>query len=113
MAFHFFWGSIKEEAVHRSREPRPNTVLRSIFAQVLPSLKKMCDIAEEFYPDTESEMEQRKLMVIEKMEEKKMSVAAVAQAISFDPIILGLYLVKDAYPVPKRILEKVEGALAS
>ena len=58
-------------------------------------------------------MEQRKLKVIEMMEEKKMSIAAAAEAISFDPMILGLYLVKDAYPVPKRILDKLEGALAS
>jgi len=58
-------------------------------------------------------MEEQKLKVIEKMEEKGMSVAAIAEAISFDPTILGLYLIKDAYPVPKRILDKVEGALAS
>ena len=58
-------------------------------------------------------MEQRKLKIIEQMEEKGMSVAAAAEAISFDPMILGLYLVKDAYPVPKRILDKLEGTLAN
>ena len=58
-------------------------------------------------------MEERKLKIIEKMEEKGMSVSAIAEAISFDPTILGLYLAKDAYPVPKRILDKVEGTLAS
>jgi hypothetical protein len=58
-------------------------------------------------------MEQRKLKIIEQMEEKGMSVTTAAEAISFDPMILGLYLVKDAYPVPKRILDKLEGTLAN
>ena len=58
-------------------------------------------------------MEQRKLKIIDQMEEKGMSVKAVAEAISFDPMILSLYLVKDAYPVPKRILDKLEGTLAN
>ena len=58
-------------------------------------------------------MEERKLKIIEQMEEKGMSVATAAEAISFDPMILGLYLAKDAYPVPKRILDKLEGTLAS
>jgi len=58
-------------------------------------------------------MDQQKLKIIEKMEEKGMSVATVADAISFNPMILGLYLAKDPYPVPKRILDKLEGALAN
>ena len=58
-------------------------------------------------------MEQRKLEIIEKMQEKAMSVETVANAISFDPMILGLYLIKDAYPMPKRLLDKLEGTLAS
>jgi hypothetical protein len=58
-------------------------------------------------------MEERKLKIIEKLEEKGMSVAAAAEAISFDPMVLGLYLVKDAYPVPGRILDKLEAALAN
>jgi hypothetical protein len=58
-------------------------------------------------------MEQRKLKIIEKMEEKGMSVATIADAISFNPMVLGLYLIKDSYPVPTRILEKLEGALAN
>lgn len=58
-------------------------------------------------------MEQRKLKIIEKMEEKGMSVATAADAISFNPMILGLYLIKDIYPVPNRILDKLEGALAN
>ncbi len=58
-------------------------------------------------------MEDRKGKIIEKMEEKGLSVSKAAEAISFDPMILGLYLVKDAYPIPKRILEKLEGALAN
>jgi hypothetical protein len=66
-----------------------------------------------FIPTQEYEMEQRKLKIIEKMEEKGMSVATVADAISFNPMILGLYLVKDAYPMPTRLLDKLEGALAN
>ena len=58
-------------------------------------------------------MEQRKLQIIEKMEEKGMSVATAADAISFNPMILGLYLAKDPYPVPTRILDKLEGVLAN
>ncbi len=58
-------------------------------------------------------MEQRKLKIIEQMETKGMNVAAAAEAISFDPMILALYLVKDAYPVPQRILDKLEVALAN
>ncbi len=58
-------------------------------------------------------MEDRKLQLIEKMEEKGITVAKAAESIEFNPMILGLYLVKDAYPVPKRILDKLEGALAS
>ncbi|MGA2027549.1 MAG: hypothetical protein ABSH17_10865, partial [Syntrophobacteraceae bacterium] len=66
-----------------------------------------------FIPTQEYEMEQRKLKIIEKMEEKGMSAATVADAISFNPMILGLYLVKDAYPMPTRLLDKLEGALAN
>ncbi len=58
-------------------------------------------------------MEERKLKIIEKLEGKGMTVGKVAEAIEFDPMILDLYLVKDAYPVPKRILDKLEAALAS
>ncbi len=57
-------------------------------------------------------MEERKLKLIGQMEEKGISVAKIAEDIAFDPMILGLYLVKDAFPVPKRILDKLEGALA-
>ena len=56
---------------------------------------------------------EQKLKLMEKMEQKGMSVAQAAEAISLDSRILGLYLVKDAYPVPKRILDKLETALAN
>ncbi len=56
-------------------------------------------------------MELRKTELIEKMEQKKMSVAQAAEAISFDPMLLGLYLVNDTYPMPKRILEKLAGVV--
>jgi hypothetical protein len=56
---------------------------------------------------------ERKLELIEKMETKGMSLSQAAEAMSFDPKMLSLYLVKDAYPVPKRILDKLEAALAN
>ncbi|MGC9195242.1 MAG: hypothetical protein ACP5IL_07280 [Syntrophobacteraceae bacterium] len=56
---------------------------------------------------------ERKLKLMEKMEEKGISPSQAAEAISFDPKILSLYLVKDAYPVPKRILDKLEASLAN
>jgi hypothetical protein len=52
-------------------------------------------------------MEERKMEVIEKMEQKGMTVQQAAEAIEFNPMILGLYLIKDGYPVPKRILDKL------
>lgn len=59
----------------------------------------------------ENAMEQRKLEVMQKLEAKGVSVAKAAEAIGFDPTLLSLYLVKDAYPVPNRILEKIEKAV--
>lgn len=52
-------------------------------------------------------METQKLELIQKMEEKGMTAAQAAEAMQFDPMLLGLYLVKDAYPVPARILSKL------
>lgn len=52
-------------------------------------------------------MEQQKLELIEKMEQKGISVAQAAEAIEFSPMVLGLYLAKDAYPMPKRIWDKL------
>lgn len=52
-------------------------------------------------------METRKLELAQKMEEKGISVAQAAEAMGFDPTLLGLYLVKDGYPVPARILDKL------
>jgi hypothetical protein len=56
-------------------------------------------------------METQKLELIEKMEEKGMTPAQAAEAMSFDPELLNLYLVKDAYPVPPRILAKLAAVL--
>ncbi|MGA2735027.1 MAG: hypothetical protein ABSG35_20810 [Syntrophobacteraceae bacterium] len=42
-----------------------------------------------------------------------MSVATVADAISFNPMVLGLYLIRDAYPMPISLLDKLEGTLAN
>jgi len=52
-------------------------------------------------------MEATKLEIIQKIEEKGLTVRQVAEAIQFDPEVLSLYLVKDAYPVPTRILKKI------
>lgn len=58
-------------------------------------------------------MESKKIELMEKMEEKGISVVKMAETISFDPSVLQLYMVKDAYPVPKRILKKITEALAA
>ncbi len=52
-------------------------------------------------------MESLKLEMIEKLEAKGMSVTKAAEAIGFNPMLLNLYFAGDAYPVPKRILEKL------
>jgi hypothetical protein len=52
-------------------------------------------------------MDAQKLEIIEKIEAKGLTVQKVAEAIEFDPQVLSLYLVRDAYPVPKRILDKI------
>lgn len=58
-------------------------------------------------------MESKKLELIQKMEEKGMSVEKLAEAIELSPMVLGLYMVKDAYPVPTRIMDKISKALAA
>lgn len=58
-------------------------------------------------------MESQKLEIMEKMEAKGISVSEAAQAIEFDPHLLHLYLVNDAYPVPKRILDKLAEVVAN
>lgn len=48
-----------------------------------------------------------KMAIIEKMEEKGLTAEQVAESMEFSANLLALYLTKDAYPVPKRILDKV------
>jgi len=55
----------------------------------------------------------QKLELIQKMEQKGMTVAQAAEAMGFDAQLLGLYLVKDAYPVPKRILDKLAEVISN
>ncbi len=57
------------------------------------------------------DMESKKKEIIEKMQTKGMTVTQMAESIQFDPMLLGLYLVQDAYPIPTRIVAKVEAAL--
>ena len=52
-------------------------------------------------------MQAEKLEVMEKMAQKKLSVEQVAEAIQFDPVVLGLYLARDDYPMPMRIIKKI------
>lgn len=51
--------------------------------------------------------------LLQKMQEKGMSVAGIAEAIGFDAQLLSLYLVNDSYPVPTRIMKKLAEAIAS
>ncbi|ROQ89522.1 hypothetical protein [Desulfosoma caldarium] len=51
--------------------------------------------------------------LLEKMAQKKMDVASLAQAMEFDAGILKLYLVQDDYPIPSRIIKKMEEVLAN
>jgi len=52
-------------------------------------------------------MEVIKTEIMQKMEEKGITVAKAAEAIELNPQLLGLYLVNDSYPVPKRIMDKL------
>jgi hypothetical protein len=56
-------------------------------------------------------MEERKMELIEKMEQKGMTVQQAAEAMEFNPMILGLYLIKDGYPIPTRIMDKLAAVL--
>lgn len=58
-------------------------------------------------------METQKLELIDKLEAKGMSVAEAAEAMEFSPQLLQLYLIRDAYPVPKRILDKLAEVIAN
>ncbi|SMC27230.1 hypothetical protein SAMN02746041_02910 [Desulfacinum hydrothermale DSM 13146] len=52
-----------------------------------------------------------KAQVISKLQEKGVDVEEAAKAIEFDPQILKLYLSEDDYPIPGRILKKLEEAV--
>ena len=49
-----------------------------------------------------------KSAILAKIAEKGMNTADVAAAIGFDAGLLRLYLVDDSYPVPTRIVKKLE-----
>lgn len=51
---------------------------------------------------------EEKIKFIEAIEQKGLDVGEIAEKIEFDPIILKLYLTRDDYPIPKRILKKIE-----
>jgi hypothetical protein len=52
-------------------------------------------------------METRKFELLKQMEAKGITILQAAQAMDFNPTLLGLYLIKDGYPVPARILDKL------
>ena len=56
-------------------------------------------------------MDQEKQRILELVEEKNVNIEELAQKIEFNPILLKLYLAKDDYPIPKRILKKIEEAI--
>jgi hypothetical protein len=56
-------------------------------------------------------METRKIELLEQMEAKGITVSQAAEAMGFNSTLLGLYLVKDGYPVPPRILNKLAEAI--
>jgi hypothetical protein len=56
-------------------------------------------------------MESQKLDLIQKMEEKGVTLAEAAEKIAFDPALLKLYFAQDSYPVPKRIIDKLAEAI--
>ncbi|MGA7879180.1 MAG: hypothetical protein WCA08_26200 [Desulfoferrobacter sp.] len=58
-------------------------------------------------------METRKLELIQKMEDKGITPTQAAESMGFNPLLLNLYLVKDAYPVPPRILDKLAEVVGS
>ncbi len=58
-------------------------------------------------------MESQKLELLQKMEQKGITVAEAADKIAFDAALLKLYFAQDAYPVPKRIMDKLAGAIAN
>lgn len=58
-------------------------------------------------------METQKFELFQQIEGKGLTVSAVAEKIGFDPELLKLYFAQDAYPVPKRILDKISQALSN
>lgn len=58
-------------------------------------------------------MELQKFELLQKMEEKGISVTEAAERITFDAALLKLYFAQDAYPVPKRIMDKLAEAISN
>lgn len=56
-------------------------------------------------------MEAQKYELFRRMEEKGINVLEAAEKIGFDPALLRLYFAQDAYPVPKRIMDKLREAI--
>ena len=56
-------------------------------------------------------MEAQKFELFRKMEEKGINITEAAEKIGFDAALLRLYFAQDAYPVPKRIIDKLAEAI--
>ncbi|MFP5212864.1 MAG: hypothetical protein ACLGPL_05745 [Acidobacteriota bacterium] len=52
-----------------------------------------------------------KIELVQRMEEKGISVADAAAKMEFNAELLGLYLAKDSQPIPTRIVKKLEEAI--
>lgn len=58
-------------------------------------------------------MELQKSELLQQIAGKGLSLAEVAERITFDAALLQLYFAQDAYPVPKRIMDKMAEALSN
>jgi lambda repressor-like predicted transcriptional regulator len=58
-------------------------------------------------------MREKKVEILEKLREKGLTVEALAEKMGFDANILKLYLAPDDYPIPDRIIKKIEESLAA
>ena len=58
-------------------------------------------------------MDNPKTEILKKMEAKGLNVSQLAKSIEFSPMLLDLYLAGDSFPIPTRIMKKLDEALAN
>lgn len=54
-----------------------------------------------------------KLELMQQIKEKQVDVSSLAEQIKLDLNLLRLYLIEDAYPMPKRIIDQLTQAMAA